>query len=383
MADRLNKSLDDIITDSEAQQRRGRGRGGGSSMAARGRQGQRRERKPEPYDTRRQPRGDRNERSADEAHTYECAIKYLLDNNKSGSFIGNGGASIKDMIEITGASIHISNPTRCHPLTGDRVVFITGSEESVGLAQALVWEMIGQQTDAENEGLKDLIWNPAAAKASPGQYDTVEVSCQVVIPAAAGGRVMGRNGSVFRSMASDCGVTAHISAVEDSELLQERIVTIEGTVGECMNFSAMLLAKLMEVADGCQYVYSGSAYPRQLTAGAGGDAGSVTGGRGRASNSSSSNRRAPREDSVGRPAGRNSVRGKLIVCGDPPLPCFYVPSCSLFFAVRSLRRDEACAGAGDRGRPRRAGDHLRHHHHRAGRAQRLRWRYPGRAGRVR
>jgi hypothetical protein len=235
--------------------------------------------------------------------------------------------------------------------------------------------MIGQQTDAENEGLKDLTWNPAAAKASPGQYDSVEVSCQVVIPAAAGGRVMGRNGSVFRSMASDCGVTAHISAVEDSELLQERIVTIEGTVGECMSFSAMLLAKLMEVPDGCQYVYSGSAYPRQLAAG-GGDGGSVTGGgRGRAnnSNSNSNNRRAPREDSVGRPVGRHTIRGKRDACVLSASPHRSAHS----FLLRLPRRDEACAGAGHRRHPR---DHLGHHHHRASGAQCLRGRNPRRAG---
>ena len=42
------------------------------------------------------------------------------------------------------------------------VVFITGSESSVGLAQGLIWELIGQQTQSIKAGLQ-IVWNPAAA----------------------------------------------------------------------------------------------------------------------------------------------------------------------------------------------------------------------------
>mgnify|MGYP005990139155 CR=1 FL=1 len=265
MSDRISRSLEDIIADKSRQDQRRRG-GRSAGLVARG-GNQRRERAAEPYESRRSGReNDRTDRSNDEPHIYECAIKFLLNNNLSGSFIGNAGCAIRDLIEITGASIHISSPAARHPETNDRIVFISGSEDSVSLAQALVWEMLGQQTDGSNEG-RALIWNPAAAKASPGEYDDVEVRGQVIIPAASAGRVLGRGGGVFRKMGADSEVQVQMSQVEESELLQERLITIEGTVGGCMRFTSMLVAKLMEEPDGCQFVYSGSAYPKHLAAG--------------------------------------------------------------------------------------------------------------------
>jgi len=51
-----------------------------------------------------------------------------------------------------------------------RVIYITGSESEVSLAQSLVWEMIGQQT-FDSDGSLGLGWEPAKAKDSPGEYD--------------------------------------------------------------------------------------------------------------------------------------------------------------------------------------------------------------------
>ena len=37
-----------------------------------------------------------------------------------------------------------------------------------------------------------VIWNPAAAKASPGEYDDLSVECNLSVPAAAGGAIIGK-----------------------------------------------------------------------------------------------------------------------------------------------------------------------------------------------
>lgn len=44
----------------------------------------------------------------------------------SGSLIGTGGRAIRDMMEITGADIHISGLENVYPGTADRVVYIKG-----------------------------------------------------------------------------------------------------------------------------------------------------------------------------------------------------------------------------------------------------------------
>lgn len=233
----------------------------GNASASRRSSGRgRRSDRSEPYSSeRRSKRG-----GGDAPVVYDRAIKFLLNNAMAGSIIGTAGFAMKDLIEITNASIHISSSTKRHPITDDRVLFISGSDESVGLAQALVWEMIGQQTDAINTGLVGLVWNPAAARAAPGQYDDVDVSCDIAIPAACAGRVLGRGGHVLRSMKTECDVEATMSPVEGSELLQERIVSIKGTVGGCMRFTSMLLTKMAESEEESRFVHSGTAYPVAL-----------------------------------------------------------------------------------------------------------------------
>jgi hypothetical protein len=307
MDERLNKSLSDIIADTDRRRDNRDRRGSGSGAIRRnGAQSSRREgRNDNPYEySRRRERkeGSRGSLTVDNPPTYDCAIKFLLNNSLAGSFIGNAGFAVQDMIEITGASHHIANAGTPYPGHPERCLFIYGSENAVALAQALTWELIGQQTYAAAEGIRTLVWNPAAAKASPGEYDSVEVSCKLAIPAAAAGRVIGRGGNVFRKMSEDCSVEASMDDVADAQLLQERIITLDGTVAGCMNFTSMLLAKLCEVPDGCQYVHSVCVYPRSLYPNGGGGGSSVTGSSGGRARSSERGDR----DGGGRDVGRLS-----------------------------------------------------------------------------
>jgi hypothetical protein len=98
-----------------------------------------------------------------------AAVKFLLTNFFSGIFIGSGGSSIREMETICDASVHISNVTDFYPGTNYRVVYMSGSEPAVTLAQSLMWEMIGQQTYADLTGKSPILWNPSSAKDSPGE----------------------------------------------------------------------------------------------------------------------------------------------------------------------------------------------------------------------
>jgi hypothetical protein len=98
-----------------------------------------------------------------------AAVKFLLTNFFSGIFIGSGGSSIREMESICDASVHISNVTDVYPGTNFRVVYMSGSEPAVTLAQSLMWEMIGQQTYADLTGKGPILWNPSSAKDSPGE----------------------------------------------------------------------------------------------------------------------------------------------------------------------------------------------------------------------
>ena len=56
----------------------------------------------------------------------KLAIKFLVTNNLAGSLIGPGGNSIKELIEITEAKIHVSAAGTVYPGTNERIVFISG-----------------------------------------------------------------------------------------------------------------------------------------------------------------------------------------------------------------------------------------------------------------
>ena len=148
MVDRINKTLDEIITSSEIKIKKTRMSNNSNKIRA---NNSRNARKNEPYNNNTN-KGDSGRIKLDNNTEIECSIKFLLSNTHAGSIIGNGGFAIKDLMEISGAIVRISDIKNLHPITGQRVLYIAGSESSVALAQALVWEMIGQQTHAYSEG---------------------------------------------------------------------------------------------------------------------------------------------------------------------------------------------------------------------------------------
>lgn len=194
-----------------------------------------------------------------------AAIKFLLSNYLSGIFIGNGGSSIREMEQLCDASIHISNLHDNYPGTKDRVVFMSGSEPAVTLAQSLMWEMIGQQTYADLSKKGHLLWDPARAKDAPGQYDDITVEGKITIPALGAGSIIGRGGTTIKTLASETGVEVTLDAKEDAEFTHERVVTIAGTVAQCMNFTSMILHRLVQNNE-ATYVISGSTYPKRPNA---------------------------------------------------------------------------------------------------------------------
>ena len=73
-----------------------------------------------------------------------------------------------------------------------------------------------------------VIWNPAAAKASPGEYDELSVECNLSVPAAAGGAIIGKGGKGLQEFKQQTGVSIYINSQEEAEITSERIVTLSG-----------------------------------------------------------------------------------------------------------------------------------------------------------
>lgn len=260
MDDRLNMSLDDIIS-SSTNAVKGSQNGIRRSTSSGVRNSGRDTRKSRPYTEKNN--GTRNSGPATRPN-YECGLKFMLPNNSMGSLIGNGGSSIRELQEITGAMIYASQNNDFFPGTHLRIVFFTGTMSQVSLVQGLIWEMVGQMEFAKQNGVAQMPWCPAASKASPGEYDEMTVEGHISVPAEGSGVLLGKQGSTLRSIISRSGATVTISPKEDGDVISERLLTITGTVANCMNATSMILSKLMELDNGCEFKYSGSNYPRYL-----------------------------------------------------------------------------------------------------------------------
>jgi hypothetical protein len=188
--DRLSMSLDQIIAKQEPRQSsRPNSSSGKQNNAMRGSRGNRNSRQSNnqsaPY--HQQPlKSNRRTPTTGQSQSQPrppASLKFLMSNYLSGIFIGSSGSSIRELEQITDAQIHISNFNSYYPGTQDRVVFMSGSEPAVTLAQSLMWEMIGQQTYADLSTKGAMMWDPSRAKEAPGQYDDVTVEGKISIPA--------------------------------------------------------------------------------------------------------------------------------------------------------------------------------------------------------
>jgi hypothetical protein len=105
------------------------------------------------------------------------SIKFLITHSLAGSFIGVGGASIKELMDISGARVSVSSHSDLYPGTSDRVLLITGSPTSVVFAATLVWDNFAIQVTNEQTGVLR-VWRPRVSATPPSSKmnDEVDIS---------------------------------------------------------------------------------------------------------------------------------------------------------------------------------------------------------------
>ena len=126
---RLTKSLDDIIAAKEKSKQSKSMKGLKSKV-----NNTRNLRKNEPYRSKSNLSLHANitnsnyKKSTTSSILNECILKFLLPLQYGGTIIGNGGAAIRELMEISGAIVRISNLSNTHPVTKDRILYISGTE---------------------------------------------------------------------------------------------------------------------------------------------------------------------------------------------------------------------------------------------------------------
>ncbi|XP_020247392.1 protein BTR1-like isoform X1 [Asparagus officinalis] len=170
----------------------------------------------------RSPDRDDNENS-----TY---IKILVSNMDAGCIIGRGGSTITEFQALSGARIQLSRNNEFFPGTSERIIMVSGIIDDVMKATELILEKLlneaGETSDAE-----------------------IISKVRLVVPNNSCGGIIGKGGSIIKSFIEESHAGIKISP-QDSNFfgLNDRLVTITGTLEECMYAIDLIMSKLMEDA---------------------------------------------------------------------------------------------------------------------------------------
>mmetsp|Transcript_15306 Transcript_15306/g.14683 ORF Transcript_15306/g.14683 Transcript_15306/m.14683 type:complete len:497 (+) Transcript_15306:157-1647(+) len=178
------------------------------------------------------------------------SIKFLVSNRLAGLIIGSGGASIRELIEVTKARVSMSSKDEYYPGTNDRVLLITGRPNEVMFAQCLVWDLMAIQISDEEDGRRT-VWSPRnASRDTNGAHDDTQISGRLTIPATAAGLIIGRAGATIRSISEESGATLSVNSNDGTN---ERTISIGGSKQSCSECLILIIEKLVEGGEVSQY----------------------------------------------------------------------------------------------------------------------------------
>ncbi|XP_021295983.1 protein BTR1 isoform X2 [Herrania umbratica] len=162
-----------------------------------------------------------------EKHTY---IRFLVSNAAAGSVIGKGGSTITEFQSKSGARIQLSRNHEFFPGTSDRIIMISGTIDEVLKAMELILAKLLNELNIE-------------------ENDDVEPRTKVrlIVPNSSCGSIIGKGGATIKSFIEDSQAGIKISPQDNNFYgLNDRLVTLTGTLDEQMRAIDLILSKLSE-----------------------------------------------------------------------------------------------------------------------------------------
>jgi len=172
-------------------------------------------------------------------------IRFLVSNAAAGSVIGKGGSTITDFQSQSGARIQLSRNQEFFPGTTDRIIMISGAINETLKAVELVLAKLLSEIHAE-EG------------------DDVEPRTKVrlIVPNSSCGGIIGKAGSTIKSFIEESQAGIKISPQDNNYYgLNDRLVTVTGTLDEQMRAIDLILSKLAEDPHYSQSMNAPFSYP--------------------------------------------------------------------------------------------------------------------------
>nr|XP_011469267.1 PREDICTED: RNA-binding protein Nova-1 isoform X2 [Fragaria vesca subsp. vesca] len=177
-------------------------------------------------------------------------VRFLVSNAAAGSVIGKGGATITDFQSQSGARIQLSRNHEFFPGTTDRIIMISGTINEILKAVELVLaKLLNELYSEESEDVEP------------------RTKLRLIVPNSSCGGIIGKQGSTIKSFIEESQAGIKISPQDNNYFgVNDRLVTLTGTLDEQMRAADLILSKLSEDSHYTQSMNAPFSYPAAYNA---------------------------------------------------------------------------------------------------------------------
>ncbi|XP_076946835.1 protein BTR1-like [Bidens hawaiensis] len=154
-------------------------------------------------------------------------LRFLASNAEAGSIIGKGGSTISDFQSRSKARIQLSRNYEHFPGTSDRIIMVSGTFDEVLDAIELILTKLANEFYAED-----------------GEEAEPRLRFRLIVPNSSCGGLIGKGGSTIKSFIEDSQAYIKISPQDNS--LNDRLVTVIGTLQQQIQATRLILSRLSE-----------------------------------------------------------------------------------------------------------------------------------------
>ncbi|TYJ16016.1 hypothetical protein E1A91_A10G221500v1 [Gossypium mustelinum] len=157
-------------------------------------------------------------------------IRFLVSNAAAGSVIGKGGSTITDFQSRSGARIQLSRNHEFFPGTSDRIIMVSGTvDEVLKVMELILGKLLNELNIEENDDVEP------------------RTKVRLVVPNSSCGSIIGKGGATIKSFIEESQAGIKISPQDNNfNGLNDRLVTLTGTLDEQMRAIELILSKLSE-----------------------------------------------------------------------------------------------------------------------------------------
>ncbi|KAB2063437.1 hypothetical protein ERO13_A10G200400v2 [Gossypium hirsutum] len=178
-------------------------------------------------------------------------IRFLVSNAAAGSVIGKGGSTITDFQSRSGARIQLSRNHEFFPGTSDRIIMVSGTvDEVLKVMELILGKLLNELNIEENDDVEP------------------RTKVRLVVPNSSCGSLIGKGGATIKSFIEESQAGIKISPQDNNfNGLNDRLVTLTGTLDEQMRAIELILSKLSEDPHYSQAMHAPFSYAGVLFSG--------------------------------------------------------------------------------------------------------------------